>query len=82
MTDRFTVRVVVATLAASVLGGLAAMAYLAMTQTPIPDQLDRLVNFLAGGLAGVLVSTRSTGDPAQPVEIVNNEDQPVPVDQH
>lgn len=71
-TDRFNVRVVVVALAIGVLGGLAALSYLAFTGTAIPDQLDRLITFLAGGLTTVLVSTKSSpGDETTPVTVVN-----------
>lgn len=79
MTDRFTVRVVVCVLGIGVLGGLAALAWLAFTGTPIPDQLDRLITFLAGGLASVLATTRSTSTPEQ-VVVANEAENPVPVD--
>jgi hypothetical protein len=81
LTDRFTVRVVVCVLGIGVLGGLAALAYLAMTQTAIPDQLDRLITFLAGGLASVLATTRSSGEEPQPVQVTNTTTDPVVVDQ-
>lgn len=82
MTDRATVRIVVAALATGVILGLVAMAYLAATQTPIPDPLDRLTNLLAGGLIGVLASTRSTADPEPPTPVVveNQPNDPVPVE--
>lgn len=71
-TDRFNVRVVVVALAIGVLGGLAALSYLAFTGTVIPDQLDRLITFLAGGLTTVLVSTKSgSTEDTQPVTVVN-----------
>lgn len=71
-TDKFNIRVVVVALAVGVLGGLAALSYLAFTSTAIPDQLDRLITFLAGGLTTVLVSTK-TSTPEEPtsVQVVN-----------
>lgn len=85
MTDRFTVRVVVCVLGIGVIGGLAALAFLASTQTPIPDQLDRLITFLAGGLASVLATTRSPAQPGeaippQDVHVANESTDPIPVD--
>lgn len=77
MTDKFTVRVVVLALAIAVLGGLAALAYLSFTGTVIPDQLDRLVTFLAGAMTSVLVRTSHdepvsvTGPEGGPVETVD-----------
>lgn len=81
-TDRFTIRTVVVALAAVVVGGVACMGYLSMTQTPIPDQFDRLVTYLAGVLSGVLASTHSKSDedPPDKVEVVNEPDNAVPVD--
>ena len=81
MTDRFTIRVVVFALAFAVLGGLAALAYLSFTGTMIPDQLDRLVTFLAGALTSVLATTRSTGEDAQPVTVQNQPSDPIPVEE-
>lgn len=80
MTDRLTVRVVVAALALGVLAGLALIGWLASTQTPIPDALDRLTNLLAGGLIGVLASTRTSVDDPAPVQVVNEPDDPVNVE--
>lgn len=77
MTDRFTVRTVVVTLAACVAGGVATMAFLALTQTPVPDQFDRLVTLLAGGLIGMLVSTRSTGADGDAMPVVGPTGGPV-----
>lgn len=77
--DKFNVRVVVVALAIGVLGGLAALSYLAMTQTAIPDQLDRLITFLAGSLATVLVTTRTHNDEPQQVVVNNPPSDPVPV---
>jgi hypothetical protein len=65
VTDRFTVRVVVLALAICVVIGVGGFLYLSSTQTPIPDQFDRLVTFLAGGLVGMLVRTGT--DEPQPV---------------
>jgi hypothetical protein len=60
MTDKTTIRIVVGALALAVLAGLGIMGALALLDHPIPDQLDRLVTVLSGGLIGVLASTRST----------------------
>lgn len=80
VTDRFTIRTVVVGLVVAVIGGVAAMAYLAFTQTPVPDPFDRLVTFLAGALTSVLVTTSSHGDEAQPVQIVNEPEDAVPTE--
>ena len=77
-SDRFIPRVVVVTLAVGVIVGLGSMAYLAMTQTAIPDQFDRLVTFLAGALAGILATTRG-GSEDEPTSVVV-ENEPVEVE--
>lgn len=77
-SDHFAVRVVVVTIAAGALIGLAAVGYLATTGTTIPDQLDRLVTLFAGALIGVLARTSSTDD-AQQVQVVNPPADPVNV---
>lgn len=42
------------TIALCVIIGLLVEGYMAITSTAIPDQFDRLVNLLAGGLLGFL----------------------------
>lgn len=78
MSDAFAVRVVTVTLAIVTLGVLAAVAFLSFTQTAIPDPLTRIGDVSLGALVGILAATRTSG--AQPVEVVNEADQPVPVD--
>lgn len=79
MTDHRIPFVVVITLSVGVLIGLGSMAFMAMTQTAIPDQFDRLVTFLAGGLAGILATTRGAEE-VQPVQVMNEPADAVPVD--
>ena len=78
MTDGRIPLIVVVTLAVVVVLGEAAMAYLAFTGTAIPDQLDRIATLAIGALAAILATTRGT-DPA-PVQVMNEPDEPVPVD--
>jgi hypothetical protein len=78
VTDSRIPLIVVITLAVGVVAGLGSMAYMAMTQTAIPDQFDRLVTFLAGGLTGILATTR--GGETQAVEVVNESSSPVPTE--
>lgn len=78
MSDAFAVRVVTVTLAVVTLGVLAAVAFLSFTQTAIPDPLTRIGDVSLGALVGILAATRTS---AQPVEVVNDPDQPVPVDE-
>lgn len=80
-TDRMTVRTVVFTLAAVVLGGVAAMVFLTATGRLIPDQLDRVVSVSLGAIGGILAKTSSSGDDEpQQVEVVNEPTNAVPVD--
>lgn len=57
--DRWVVRIVVASMSVTALGALVLMGFLALTHTPIPDQIDRAFTFSFGGLVGVLATTRS-----------------------
>lgn len=77
-SDNFAVRAVVCTLAIVTVGGFAAIAYLSSTQTPIPDQLDRLVAGAMGALIGILAATR-TG--TAEVSVVNPPGDPLPVEE-
>ena len=77
MSDLFPTRVVVVALALVVVGGLAAVTFLASTQTPIPDALDRLVFTALGSLGTLLAKTALEGSQ---VEIVNDDANPVPVE--
>lgn len=65
MTDRLTVRMVVAALAIAVITGICFMGYLSVIEKPIPDPLDRTITLLAGGLIAVLSSTRSVPPSAE-----------------
>jgi TRAP-type C4-dicarboxylate transport system permease small subunit len=75
----FPVMVVVVTLATISILGMGIMGYLAMTQTPIPDQIDRLT-FGALTALGALLATTRGNDQSTPVTVVNNSDQAVPVE--
>lgn len=77
MTDHFPTRIVVVALAIVVVGGLAAVTFLASTQTPIPDALDRLVFTALGSLGTLLAKTALERDQ---VEVTNDPTHPVPVD--
>lgn len=78
MHDRMIPRIVVVTLAVVVVGGGAAMAFLASTQTTIPDQIDRLVTVAIGALGAILASTRGGEDPPTEVVVTNEATDPVP----
>lgn len=75
MTDRFTVRTVVAGLVVLLVGTAAAMVLLTMTSHPIPDQLDRLAVGALGAVAGILAKTSSE---PQEVNVVNDPEDAVP----
>ena len=77
-SDLFPTRVVVLALAFVVLGGLGAIVFLAATQTTIPDALDRLVFSALGAISALLAKT--SGAVVDKVEVVNDADDPVPVD--
>jgi hypothetical protein len=77
--DTFATRVVVIALAIIVVGGLGSIVFLASTQTPIPDALDRLVFSALGAISALLAKTAVSIIPgAQPVEVVNTPADPVP----
>jgi hypothetical protein len=62
--DRFPVRVVVIALGLVLVGSVAAITFLAFTQTPIPDALTQLsIGSLTGTTAPVVV----TNTPSDPV---------------
>lgn len=77
-SDRFSVRAVVITLGAVVLFVVCGMIFLASTQTPIPDSLDRIGFAALGAVAGILAKT-SIG--AQDVQVVNEAEDAVPVEE-
>lgn len=79
MKDRFPTRIVVIALAVVVVGGLASIVFLASTQTPIPDAMDRLVFTALGSLGTIL--TRPTDDGTQDVQVVNDAADRIPVEQ-
>lgn len=78
-TDKLVIRIVVCTLAVISVGGYIVLAACALTHTQIPDALDR---FAFGALTALmaLLSKTSTDHDTQPVEVVNADTQPVPVD--
>lgn len=55
------------TICTAVLVGLGVEGYMAITSTAIPDQFDRLVNLLAGGLLGFVVRGAVHKDPPPPL---------------
>jgi len=80
-SDLFPTRVVVVALALVVVGGLGAIVFLASTQTPIPDALDRLVFSALGAIGALLAKTSGTvADPPAQVQITNTPADPVPVE--
>lgn len=77
-TDHFIVRSVTLTICLCTVAVVGFICYMSATSTTIPDQLDRLASLFAGAIIGYLVKTSVAGD-AQPVEVVNADDDPVPV---
>lgn len=78
--DTFATRTVVLALAMVVVGGMGSIVFLASTQTPIPDALDRLVFASLGAISALLAKTAiSVAAGSTPVEITNPADNPVPV---
>lgn len=75
-SDDFAIKAVVVTLAILSVGGFLSIAYLAIIDAPIPDQLDRLVAGSLAALVGILAATR-TG----PTEVVAPVGQPVAVEE-
>lgn len=79
--DTFATRVVVLALALVVVGGMGSIVFLASTQTPIPDALDRLVFSALGAIGALLAKTAISVTPgATQVEVTNTPDAPVPVE--
>lgn len=76
--DLFPIRVVVLALAIGFVGSIICIAWLASTQTPIPDALSDIPVFSGGALAGILAKTTTT---AETVTIDQPADDPIPVDQ-
>lgn len=83
MTDTFTVRAVVLMLGLFALLGLGGLVWL-VDHGVDGDQLAIIAGptgTALGALGAVLVSTRSAGDPPQPVHITNPPAAPVPVEE-
>jgi hypothetical protein len=80
-SDGFAIRVVVVTLAVATIFGMGLTGYLAVHDSAIPDQLDRLITLMAGGLLGILSRTSSGATETQPVKVVNKDHERVPVDE-
>jgi hypothetical protein len=80
-SDKFSVRAVVIVLAIVAIGSLAAMVGLTIVHQQVPDSIDRAFTLSLGALIGVLAQTRTGGQPAQDVNVVNEPANPVPVEQ-
>lgn len=78
-SDHWAIRAIVGTICVGTIISLAAVAYLAAMEVPIPDQLDRIATLFGAGLLAVLSRTSSNGEPT-PVQVVNEgEGEAVPV---
>lgn len=71
--------IVVVTLAILAVAGLGLMGFLATTQTPIPDQIDRLTVGAVSALAAILATTRGATE-TQQVVVKNPPTDPVPTE--
>lgn len=78
-TDRLIVRIVVFTLAIVAVGGFVVLALCALTHTTVPDALDRYSFGALTALMALLSKTSTAPDEPQPVEVVNEPADPVPV---
>ena len=79
MTDRFTIRAVTLGLIGGVLGGLVIAGVLTAMGHPIPGLVDDVVKISLGALAALLARTGT--DVPQPVQVVNEADEAVPVEE-
>lgn len=80
--ESFAIRVVVATLSFISVGGLVSEVALALLHTSIPDSIDRLTFAAMGALTATLTKVAAGGrhEDATQVEVVNDPEQPVPVE--
>lgn len=78
--DRFPVRAVIIVLGAVGLIVVLGEVFLASTQTTIPDSLDRIGIFALGAIGGILSRTSSPNEDVAQVQVVNTEDDAVPVE--
>jgi len=74
--DRFPVRVVVLALGLVLVGSVAAITFLAFTQTPIPDALTQLSIGALTGTTALLARTQPAT--ATEVQVMNTPADPVP----
>lgn len=79
-TDRFVIRVVVVTVALLAAVALIAMCGLALRHDPIPQDLKESFLMLAAALVGLLAKTSTPADDTQQVHVVNEPDEPIPVE--
>lgn len=76
--DRFPIRAVIVVLGLVGLICVVGEVWLASTSTTIPDSLDRLGIFALGAVAGILSKTSAA---AEPVQVVNEADDAIPVEE-
>lgn len=75
VSDRTPILIATIALAAGFLGSLAMIAWLASTQTPVPDSLSDMPLYTGGALAALLPGALGK----QTVEVDQPDDSPVPV---
>lgn len=79
MNDQNTVRLVIGILGAVAVAVIIGSFVLAADDRAIPGELVAMGSLAVGAVAGILSKT-ATNDP-QPVEVVNRNDEPVPVNE-
>lgn len=79
MTDKRTVQIVALALALVVIGAVVAATITALADKVLPDLVGDLAKVSIGALGSLLASTRTIDQPA-PVNVVNEDDNPVPVE--
>lgn len=79
MTDRFTVRAVVLFLGMTVVMVVAGCIWLTAHDKQLPDALISTGGVALGGLTGFLISSKSGTSDTQPVQVMNQTGDAVPV---
>ena len=77
-SDGFAIRVVIVMASVVTILGMLIMAYLAIHDIPIPDQIDRLTTISAAGALALL--GRTSSGPHE-TTIANTKSDPVPVEE-
>ena len=86
MTDKTTIRMIIAAVSLFAIGSLAGLIWLISsakngTDIAVLGLVGTPMGVALGGLCSMLVSTRSSEDPPQPVHITNPPDDPAQVEE-